>query len=141
ERHKHRIKVVHIEELPAEWLGKNYASYRGANVATGEWLLFMDADVHLNTSTLQRAMNYIIQNKLDHLSVLAHYICHGFFYNVVNLVHKGHGLVIPLKPWLAKSKRSKKSLNLGVFCLIRKSIYDDFGGHQAIANECIDDLK
>src|SRR5579863_5461206 len=37
-----RLRVVEITELAKGWLGKNYALYRGAQVATGPVLLFMD---------------------------------------------------------------------------------------------------
>ena len=37
--------VEHIAVLPAGWLGKPHAMARGAAHATGEWLLFTDADV------------------------------------------------------------------------------------------------
>lgn len=141
-KHKHsRIVDVHIDKLPAGWIAKNYASHRGTIAATGQWLLFIDADVMLSPNCLKRSMSYVIKKKLDHLSVFAHYICRGFFYNCVHLAHKGHGFVLALKPWLAKSKRSKKSFNIGVFCLVNKEVYEACGGHKALAFECVDDVR
>ena len=40
-----RLNVLHIDELPAGWFGKTHAARRGAEAATGEVLLFTDADV------------------------------------------------------------------------------------------------
>ncbi|HEY6182602.1 MAG TPA: glycosyltransferase family A protein, partial [Terriglobales bacterium] len=40
-----RLKVIHIKELPLRWLGKTHAMWSAAKQATGEWLLFTDADV------------------------------------------------------------------------------------------------
>ena len=65
-----RVRVLHIDDLPAGWLGKVHALYRGTQLATGEWLLFSDADVHLRPGTLTRALTYCEQHGLDHLGVL-----------------------------------------------------------------------
>ena len=51
-----RLQVVNITELPAGWLGKNYALYRGAKEPTASLLLFTDADVVMEPSTLASAV-------------------------------------------------------------------------------------
>jgi len=51
-----RIRILHIDELPAGWLGKVHALHRGIEVCNGEWLLFTDADVELRRGTLRRAL-------------------------------------------------------------------------------------
>src|SRR6266567_8232148 len=53
-----RLKVIHVETLPPGWLGKTHAMYLAARQATGEWILFTDADVHHRTDSLRRAVGY-----------------------------------------------------------------------------------
>ncbi len=52
------FRVVHHRELPAGWLGKTHAMWTAANYATGDWLLFTDADVLFKPDSLRRALAY-----------------------------------------------------------------------------------
>ena len=38
------LRTLHVESLPDGWLGKTHAVAIGARAATGDWLLFTDAD-------------------------------------------------------------------------------------------------
>ena len=42
-------RVVQGESPPPGWLGKPWACYQGARIATGDWLLFLDADTSATT--------------------------------------------------------------------------------------------
>ena len=45
--HSH-LQILETGKVPDGWVGKNYAVSLGARLATGDWLLFTDADgVHL----------------------------------------------------------------------------------------------
>ncbi len=39
-----QLRILETRNLPADWVGKNHAVWVGAEQATGEWLLFTDAD-------------------------------------------------------------------------------------------------
>ncbi len=54
----HRLKVLHIHELPPGWLGKTHAMWQAGKQATGDWLLFTDADVVFRADALRRAVMY-----------------------------------------------------------------------------------
>src|SRR3569832_996684 len=62
-----RLRIVHVRELPPGWLGKNHALWLGAEKATGEYLLFTDADIVMDPSTLRRAVGLMLSDGLDHL--------------------------------------------------------------------------
>ena len=53
-----RFKVIHIQDLPPGWLGKTHAMWRASQIATGDWLLFTDADVLFKPDALRRAIAY-----------------------------------------------------------------------------------
>ena len=65
-----RLRVIHISELPAGWLGKNHALHLGAAQAKGEYLLFTDADVHMAPDTLRRAAARMQVHQLDQLCLI-----------------------------------------------------------------------
>ena len=62
-----RIKPLHVSTLPDGWFGKNYAAYRGAQVANGEVLLFTDGDVVFAPDALAYGVRHLRRAKLDHL--------------------------------------------------------------------------
>jgi len=63
-RYPDRLRVLHVESLPAGWLGKTHVLYIGAARATGEWLLFTDADVIFSADCADRAVRHAIDNGL-----------------------------------------------------------------------------
>ena len=52
-----RIHVVHLDHLPAGWLGKLNAMHQGTQRVQGQLLLFTDADVHFEPSSIRRAVS------------------------------------------------------------------------------------
>ena len=65
-----RLKVLHIAQLPPGWLGKVHAMWSAANQATGDWLLFTDADVLFRPDVLNRALAYAESESADHVVLL-----------------------------------------------------------------------
>ena len=65
-----KITISNISELPLGWVGKNHALYNGAKQAKGEYLLFTDADIVMDSTAIQRAVYHMQQNKLDHIAVM-----------------------------------------------------------------------
>ena len=57
-----------MEELPPGWFGKNHASQRGAEAATGDVLLFTDGDVTFTPDAAAYGVRYLVRERLDHLS-------------------------------------------------------------------------
>jgi cellulose synthase/poly-beta-1,6-N-acetylglucosamine synthase-like glycosyltransferase len=134
-----QLKVIHIESLPAGWLGKCHALHQGAQIASGEYLLFTDADVHFEPSTLSRAIQYCTEKNLDHLTLVFGLIAHGLVLRLL-LVSLGIGLFALYQPWQAANKQSKAYFGVGGFNLVRRKVYDACGGHEPLRLEILDDL-
>ena len=135
-----RLRVIHISDLPDGWLGKNNALYNAAGKATGEYLLFTDADVVMEKTVLSRAMQYMITNRLDHLSLMFDIRQTGsMVLNTVVLEFAG-GIFWTFKPWKVKTAGDKHYMGVGAFNLITSKAYEAVGTHKAIAMCPVDDI-
>ena len=134
-----RLQILTIAELPDGWLGKNNALHQGAMKAKGEYILFTDADIHFAPSTLSRAVTLMNSEKLDHLSLLFRNVAEGALLGAM-MVDAGGGLFYLFKPWKVSDPKSKYFMGVGAFNLVRKSVYQSIGGHQAIRMHPIDDI-
>ena len=134
------LQVITIKSLPDGWLGKNHALYQGYLSSTEEWMLFTDADVLFAPDALQKAMQYALREKLDHLTVLPQITSSSrLFKSVVNTF--ALMLEIKLRPWKASDPSSSASIGVGAFNLVRRTAYEGAGTHTAISLRPDDDLK
>ena len=135
-----RLRIVHVRELLPGWLGKNHALWLGAGKATGEFLLFTDADVVMAPSTLRRAVGAMVADRLDHLTAAPEIerpsALFEMFIGAFSLF-----FTLFVKPWRVKDPESPSHVGVGAFNLVRASAYRAAGGHQAIAMRPDDDLK
>ena len=60
-RKNQRVRAVHIGHLPEGWLGKVHALKVASEKASGDFLLFSDADIHFSRDCLRRAVLYAPQ--------------------------------------------------------------------------------
>lgn len=74
-----RLRVLHVRELPAGWLGKNHALHLASREATGDYILFTDADVLFEPTVLRRTVRAMIARGLDHLAVFPELVRGGFW--------------------------------------------------------------
>jgi cellulose synthase/poly-beta-1,6-N-acetylglucosamine synthase-like glycosyltransferase len=135
-----RVHVVHIMELPKGWLGKNHAQHFGAARATGELILFTDADVVMEHSVISRAVTYSHREEIDHLAITPNLQMPGL---LLGMFGGAFALFFGMyaKPWKARDPKSPRHIGIGAFNLVRTEAYRAIGGHQAIAMRPDDDMK
>jgi hypothetical protein len=135
-----RLTCIEVTALPEGWLGKNHALYTGASRASGEWLLFADADVYYAPGALKAAVAYATKAQLDHLAAIPRFIAKSPF---LHSFLSAFALLFSVytRFWRAKDPRSKAHFGIGAFGLVRRQAYEAVGGHRAIALRPDDDLK
>jgi glycosyltransferase involved in cell wall biosynthesis len=139
-RQHSRLKIRHVSELPEGWLGKNHALYVGASEASGQLLLFTDADVMFEPTTVRRAVAVMEQEGLDHLSAIPDVKVPGVALKAF-VAAFGVFFALYTRPWKARDPRSRHHIGVGAFNLLRADAYRAIGTHRAIAMRPDDDLK
>ncbi|MBF0412871.1 MAG: glycosyltransferase [Desulfamplus sp.] len=136
-----RIKAVHVESLPSGWLGKVHALHKGVSIATGEWILFTDADVHFQVTALQRAVDYSIERNLDHLAIVPKILNpNKNFWLDVTLITSLTTFIQIVKPSSIENIGSSAYAGSGGFNLVRRSAFDKTLGFEWLKMEVIDDV-
>jgi len=134
-----RLRVVRVDHLPAGWLGKNHALHIGAAGATGELLLFADADVVMRPDVVARAVRLLQVERADHLAVAPDLVLPTWpLALVVNYFMMW--FLLWLRPWKARDARSSAFVGIGAFNLVRAASYHAVGGHSRIPLRPDDDL-
>ncbi len=138
-REDRRLTVVRGVDPPAGWLGKPHALAQGAAAASGELLLFADADVHYHPRALSEAVSYLETRGLDLLALLPRLAMQGFWENVL----MPYLLVAFFESpgFLANWRRPRWiAAGGGAGNLVRRAVYDAVGGHAALRASVVDDV-
>ena len=135
-----RLQLVRIDELPAGWLGKCHACWRGAALAEHSWLLFTDADIHMSSDLLLRAVTVAEQQAADHMALYPGFNCRRALSRAI-LLAWGQCFLLYASATEINRDRGRRGVGIGAFNLIRRAAYDGIGGHEKLAMEVLDDAK
>lgn len=133
-----QLRVLQVRELPKGWLGKVHAQHVALQEATGEWLLFTDADVHYAKDTLKKALTHCVQENLDFLTLVPHINAQGIGLKMCMtqfLIAGSMGIDIPK----VKDVRRREAIGCGAFNLAKASAYRATPGVEWLKMEVIDD--
>ena len=134
-----QVRVIEAGPLPDGWTGKNNAVTTGARHATGQWLLFTDADtVHLPGS-LARSLDEAQQKGAALLSYSPAQIVTGFWEKAVMPVIFAE-LASKYRPSQISDPHSPAAAANGQYILITREAYDAVGGHAAVAMSLLEDV-
>ena len=139
-RDDRRLTVVAGSDPPAGWLGKPHALHQGARAASGELLLFADADVVYDPRTLGELVALLEGGRLDFVALLPRFEAEGFWESV--LMPFVPGAYFGGIGFLANLDRPRwVAAGAGAGNLIRRSVYASVGGHAALKDSVVDDVR
>lgn len=124
---------------PKIWKGKNWACVQAAELAQGEFLLFIDADVRLKYGAIETVIQVAKSENVDLLNCIPALICGSLSEWLVQPL-MFINLIVSLNFAEVKNPSSKTAFAFGPFMLFSRSSYEQIGGHRAVANEVAEDV-
>ncbi|MDQ1307190.1 MAG: hypothetical protein QG671_3022 [Actinomycetota bacterium] len=134
------LRTGPADEPPPPWLGKPWACQRLADRASGDVLVFLDADVVVDPDGIRRAVELLRTANLD-------VICPYPRQEVAGALGR---LIQPLLQWswlttlpldlAERSRRPSLTAGNGQFLLVDAASYRRTGGHASVADEVIEDV-
>jgi len=133
-----KIISVDAKPKPDGWIGKNWACIEGYKKASGDLLLFTDADTTHTGSVISLAVSHLLSLELDALTVIPRMLC----------LDKITKITLPMISTFLHTRFSALRVNdaskgtgyfFGSFFIIKKSTYDSVGTHEGVKGELVED--
>lgn len=134
------IRVIDGEPLPPGWFGKPWACHQGAAAATGDLLLFTDADTCHSPDLHRHAVGTLLVQEADLITLTSTQLCLTFWERVL----------MPQIWYLLGTRYAPAAVNRarypwqmvanGQFILVNADSYRTAGGHEAVRGEVAEDL-
>ena len=138
---KFRVNKISGRKLPQGWLGKNFACQQLAVSGSGEFLVFLDADVRLNPSAISAAISRQEELGWDFISPYPRQLAKTLTEKLIQPLLQWSWLAsVPLRLAEIFPNRGMTIAN-GQFFIVKRKAYEAIGGHIAIKNEVLDDLE
>ena len=133
-----KVVFVDAKSKPDGWMGKNWACMEGYKVASGDLLLFTDADTVHTNSVISLAVSHLLSLELDALTVIPRMLC-------LDRITK---ITLPMISTFLHTRFSALRVNdtskntgyfFGSFFIMKKSTYDSVGTHEGVKSELVED--
>jgi 4,4'-diaponeurosporenoate glycosyltransferase len=133
----HGATVVSPPLLPDDWKGKPWACHNGASTATGDWLLFLDADTRLAPGGLDRIHALTAQPDRVHSICPYHTVHRPFeqlsaFFNII--------MIAGINAFGLQRAPAQHAALFGQCLLISQIHYHQIGGHEPVRDEVLENF-
>ncbi len=135
------LKVLEGKALPEAWTGKNWACQQLSEAATGDTLIFTDADVRWEKSSLASLLAFQTQEKAEFVSVWPRQLTLSALETItIPLVDQ---ILLAGLPYLGVkySHHPAFAAGNGQVMMWRKEAYSKVGGHAAFKQEVLEDVR
>lgn len=137
-----RLRVVRGEPLPDGWFGKPWACWQGYRAATGDVLVFTDADTRHQPDLVGRALAALHDEGAAMVSVLPRQLMLGFWERLIlPQVWFVLNARYPLASRVSRPGRPLDAMANGQFIMFRRDAYEELGGHDAVRDQVVEDVR
>jgi len=135
-----RLRVLEGRPLPEGWLGKHWACHQLYQAATGDLLLFTDADTRHQSNMLRDSVAALFAERADLVTAFPR----------EEVVTWGERLLVPVISFgiftflpvrlIQKLRWAGLSITIGQFMLFRRAAFEAVGGYEAVRSQVVDDV-
>jgi chlorobactene glucosyltransferase len=134
-----RVSFLEEPPLPEGWVGKSWACWSGTQRARGEYILFTDADVRTSPDAVWTAVEWAERDRADLVT----------FASRVEMVGRWEKVVLPFYIQMVLTyfrtprvnrPNSRAAMANGQFLLVRRSAYEETGGHRTTHSIVLEDV-
>jgi len=129
--------VITAKSLPPDWKGKPWACQQGADQATGDWLLFLDADTCLEPDFLGK-IQQLTSSENKAFSICPHHAVHkpyeqlSAFFNLL--------MVAGVNAFGTGSSSGEHTAMFGQCMFISRKHYDQVQGHSQVKDKVLENF-
>jgi chlorobactene glucosyltransferase len=145
------LSIIQPPPRPDGWMGKNWACHQLSLAATGDYLLFADADVTFAPEAIAESIHAAATTNHGLITVWPRQELHRFreksalttmYFTLLAFLPANYTHTRPLWMPAVLYQRFKAlfAAACGQFMLFRRECYDRIGGHAAVAGNVIDDV-
>jgi len=135
-----RILIIENDSCPPDWAGKCNALRLGAEQATGEYVLFTDADTGFDRDLPRAAVSLAREHDMALLTLLSTLTIERPFERLAQPIASMSLMkMFPAERINRPAGQSRPFAN-GQFLLFHRSWYDRIGGHEAVHEALLEDL-
>ncbi len=148
-----RFRLVKGKPLPSGWTGKSWACYQLGKLASGKYLIFIDADTVHHPSSVESAVALAMRRKTHLLSIWPHQITLTAFEKlVVPVVYLMAFSFLPFWwvqlartmprrfSWMPKRFWERAGVANGQYLLFSREVYEHLGGHACVKDRLVEDV-
>jgi chlorobactene glucosyltransferase len=140
--HPERFHFLHGRPLPEGWNGKNWACHQLSQAATGDILLFCDADVRVGPMAVTHTVSQLQHTGAGALTVVPHQQMKSWSEKaIVPLVMQVPTLSFVSLPFTFQSPSETFTVANGQWLAFPREVYDSFGGHTSARAAIVEDME